>query len=70
VASRISSDDLFLNKTVTFPTVAIKLKIQVILCPSIDECLSCKLYRDNKLYRYFNVFKCLSEGQYINLLNI
>ena len=34
---------LFLNATVTFPMVMIKQKNQIILCPSIDERLFCRL---------------------------
>jgi hypothetical protein len=43
VASKSSSVVLFLNTTLTFPMVVIKQNIQIILCPSIDECLFCRL---------------------------
>jgi len=40
VVSKISSVDLFLNTRFTFPKVMIKEKTEIILYPSVDECLS------------------------------
>ena len=70
VASKISSFELFLNKILAFTLLLIKEKFQITLCPSINECLFCRLKHDNKFYRYFKVFKCLSKCQYFNLPNI